>query len=105
MKVKTASWFTFNLHLHLGEGGGGGASNLHISDTCCMVHRYVETSDGEVRMFEAGDILFQDNTANSPAAIFPNLAKHISGQVGDQPCNIVVTQVNFNPTVDQPCPF
>jgi len=56
-------------------------------------------------MFEAGDILFQDNTANSPAAIFPNLAKHISGQVGDQPCNIVVTQVNFNPTVDQPCPF
>ncbi|DBB18177.1 TPA: hypothetical protein ACH3X3_003150 [Trebouxia sp. C0006] len=66
---------------------------------------YIETSDGEGRIFEAGDILFQDNTANSPAAVFPNLAKHISGQVGDQPCNFVVTQVNFNPTVDQPCPF
>ncbi len=78
---------------------------MHIFDTCFMVHRYIETSDGEGRTFEAGDILFQDNTANSPAAVFPNLAKHISGQVGDQPCNVVVTQVNFNPTVDQPCPF
>ncbi len=70
-----------------------------------MLFRYIETSDGEVQVFEAGDVLFQDNTASSPAAIFPNMAKHISGQVGDQPCNIVVTQVDFTPSVDQPCPF
>ena len=93
------------IRFHSGGRRGTSLAGMHILDTCFMVHRYIETSDGEGRTFEAGHILFQDNTANSPAAVFPNLAKHISGQVGDQPCNILVTQVDFNPTVDQPCPF
>ena len=68
----------------------------------CKGRRYVTTSDGETRVFKAGEVMFQDNTKVSPAASIP---QHISGTVGDEPCNLLITQVVFMPTVDRPCPF
>ncbi|KAK9827132.1 hypothetical protein WJX74_007617 [Apatococcus lobatus] len=64
---------------------------------------YVETGDGKIRVFEEGEIMFQDNTADNPAAMNP---QHSSGTVDDGvPCNIIATKVSFTPTCDRPCPF
>ena len=66
------------------------------------VTRYVKTSDGITRVFQPGEVMFQDNTKDSPAAKSP---QHASGTVGDEPCTVLITSVDFKPTVDHPCPF
>ena len=55
--------------------------------------------------FVPGNVLFQDNTPHSPAANTPNAARHISGNNGTVPCDMIGSQVVFPPTVDHPCPF
>ena len=71
---------------------------LNQAYTC----RYVQTSDGSRRDFRQGEVLFQDNTKDNPAAKPP---QHASGTVGDQPCNLLISQVTFPPSFDKPCPF
>jgi hypothetical protein len=63
---------------------------------------YVETTDGTRREFQPGEVLFQDDVENSPAAKPP---QHASGTVGSEPCNQMVLQVNRAPELDNPCPF
>lgn len=63
---------------------------------------YIETTDGGYYAFQAGEVLFQDNTAKSPAAKIP---EHYSGTVGDVPCQQMVIQLNRTPNVDSVCPF
>ena len=65
-------------------------------------HRYVKTSDGTRREFKVGDILFQDNTKDSPAAKEPH---HFSGTVGEGPCQQVIVQMSRKPEVDNPGPL
>ena len=78
-----------------------------IIDRIVPLHpcRYAKTSDGSVRHFMPGNLLFQDNTPSSPAANTPNAARHISGNDGTVPCDVLGIQVVFPPTVDHPCPF
>lgn len=64
--------------------------------------RYVETTDGTRREFKVGETLWQDNTKNSPASKTP---QHASGVIGDQACEVFISQVDFKETVDKPCPF
>ncbi|KAK3239473.1 hypothetical protein CYMTET_50597, partial [Cymbomonas tetramitiformis] len=60
---------------------------------------YVTTSDGSRREFTTGDVLFQDNTPDAPAAKIP---QHYSGTVGDVPCQQMIIQVDRAPEVDNP---
>ncbi|KAL2634763.1 hypothetical protein R1flu_006242 [Riccia fluitans] len=55
---------------------------------------YIKTTDGTYRAFQPGEVLFQDNTKNSPAAKVP---QHYSGQAGDVPCQQFVLQINRQP--------
>ena len=63
---------------------------------------YVKTSDGTRKEFGPGDVLFQDNTANSPAA---KAGEHYSGTAGRGPCQQMIVQVAWAPQVDKPGPF
>jgi hypothetical protein len=63
---------------------------------------FVETSDGTRREFSPGEVMFQDNVENSPAAKQP---QHKSGTNGKEPCNQMIMQVERKPEVDNPCPF
>lgn len=64
--------------------------------------RYIKTTDGSEYTFEAGEVLFQDNTVNSPADKVP---QHYSGAAGNAPCKQFVVQFNRTAEVDNPCPF
>jgi hypothetical protein len=66
------------------------------------VDRYVKTTDGTKFTFKPGDVLFQDNTKNSPANKQP---EHYSGVVGDQPCQQMIVQLSRPPQVNEPNPF
>jgi len=66
------------------------------------VDRYVKTTDGTKFVFKPGDVLFQDNTKNSPANKQP---EHYSGVVGDQPCQQMIVQLSRPPQVNEPNPF
>jgi hypothetical protein len=63
---------------------------------------YVKTTDGTKFAFKPGDVLFQDNTKNSPANKQP---EHYSGVVGDQPCQQMIVQLSRPPQVNEPNPF
>jgi len=63
---------------------------------------YVKTSDGTRREFGPGDVLFQDNTFNSPC---PKQAEHYSGNAGRGPCQQMICQIAWAPQVDNPGPF
>jgi len=63
---------------------------------------FVKASDGTTKEFGPGDVLFQDNTSNSPAASSP---RHYSGTVGRGPCQQMIVQVAWAPQVDHPAPF
>ncbi|KAK9807121.1 hypothetical protein WJX73_007671 [Symbiochloris irregularis] len=63
---------------------------------------YVETTDGTRREFKVGEVMFQDNTEDSPAAKTP---QHASGVVGEEPCIVLISQAEFKETVDKPGPF
>ncbi|KAG0589951.1 hypothetical protein M758_1G057600 [Ceratodon purpureus] len=63
---------------------------------------YIETTDGTRRNLKKGQLLFQDNTANSPADKSP---QHYSGTHGDKPCHQLIIQLSRPPQVDNPCPF
>mmetsp|Transcript_137045 Transcript_137045/g.382126 ORF Transcript_137045/g.382126 Transcript_137045/m.382126 type:complete len:209 (-) Transcript_137045:94-720(-) len=65
---------------------------------------YVNTTDGDQRYLPAGTWLFQDDTADHPAAQ-PGTRKamHYSEAVG--PCNQMVLQWDRAPVVGKPCPF
>jgi hypothetical protein len=76
-----------------------------IPDHLCsmpLTHRYVKTSDGTKFEFKPGDVLFQDNTKNSPANTPP---EHFSGVIGDEPCQQMIVQLSRPPQVDEPNPF
>jgi hypothetical protein len=64
--------------------------------------RNIETTDGSRHNFKKGQLLFQDNTATSPADKQP---KHYSGTHGNKPCQQLVVQISRPPQVDNPCPF
>jgi len=63
---------------------------------------YIETTDGSRHNFKKGQLLFQDNTATSPADKQP---EHYSGTHGNKPCQQLVVQISRPPQVDNPCPF
>lgn len=63
---------------------------------------YIKTTDGEKHVFKPGEVLFQDNTKTSPAQ---KLGQHLSGAVGDVPCQQFIAQFNRQPEVDNPNPF
>ncbi|KAL3693057.1 hypothetical protein R1sor_006708 [Riccia sorocarpa] len=63
---------------------------------------YINTTDATYHAFQAGDVLFQDNTKDSPAAKVP---QHFSGAVGDVPCQQFILQINRKPEVNNLCPF
>ncbi|MCO5594299.1 hypothetical protein L7F22_048328 [Adiantum nelumboides] len=63
---------------------------------------YIKTTDGSYREFLPGEVLFQDNTKDSPAAKSP---QHYSGAVGDVPCQQFVIQFDRVPNVNVVCPF
>ncbi|BBM98388.1 hypothetical protein MPTK1_1g13110 [Marchantia polymorpha subsp. ruderalis] len=63
---------------------------------------YIETTDGSRYEFQPGEVLFQDNTKNSPADKTP---QHFSGAVGDLPCQQFIIQFDRSPEVDNPEPF
>lgn len=69
-----------------------------------MCDRFFQTSDGEQRLFTAGDLLYQDNTKDSPTDTSP---KHSSGNAGldSSPVNMLLTFVNVAPQVGVLCPF
>jgi hypothetical protein len=68
--------------------------------TCAYpCRRYVKTSDGTKRDFKPGDVLFQDNTKESPAAKVP---MHESGVLGTVPCQQLIIQLLRAPEVDRP---
>lgn len=67
-----------------------------------MDFRYVKTSDGTRHDFKAGDVLFQDNTKDSPAQ---NQPQHYSGVVGNKPCQQLIVQLSRTPEVNNPDPF
>ncbi|KAJ7568187.1 hypothetical protein O6H91_01G022100 [Diphasiastrum complanatum] len=55
---------------------------------------YVKTTDGKKFEFHPGDVLFQDNTKDSPADKQP---QHYSGVVGDKPCRQMIVQLDRKP--------
>lgn len=55
-----------------------------------LVRRYVITTDGSRKDFKVGEILFQDDVEDSPAAKQP---KHYSGVNGDAPNQQLILQV------------
>eukprot|EP00879_Flechtneria_rotunda_P005712 GHRR01006013.1.p1 GENE.GHRR01006013.1~~GHRR01006013.1.p1 ORF type:complete len:192 (+),score=44.92 GHRR01006013.1:201-776(+) len=59
----------------------------------------IKATDGSEKVFVPGDILFQDDTEQSPAQKTP---KHWSGVVGDKPNQQVIIQVDCTPEVDKP---
>jgi hypothetical protein len=63
---------------------------------------YVKTSDGTKHVFKPGDVLFQDNTKDSPASDQP---QHYSGVVGDKPCQQMIVQLSRKPETNNPNPF
>jgi hypothetical protein len=63
---------------------------------------YVKTTDGTKFEFKPGDVLFQDNTKNSPANTPP---EHFSGVIGDEPCQQMIVQLSRPPQVNEPNPF
>ncbi|KAL2652033.1 hypothetical protein R1flu_020161 [Riccia fluitans] len=63
---------------------------------------YIETTDRSRYEFQPGEVLFQDNVEDSPAAKPP---QHYSGVVGDQPCQQFIIQFDRAPEVDNPEPF
>ncbi|KAG6549417.1 hypothetical protein Mapa_009136 [Marchantia paleacea] len=63
---------------------------------------YIVTTDGSYRAFQPGEVLFQDDTVDSPAAKIP---EHFSGAVGAVPCQQMIIQFNRPPEVDSVCPF
>jgi len=76
-----------------------------IPDHLCsmpLTDRYVKTTDGTKFEFKPGDVLFQDNTKNSPANTPP---EHFSGVVGDEPCQQLIVQLSRPPQVNEPNPF
>jgi len=65
-------------------------SRLWLFYQLCFWGRYVETTDGSRKEFVAGDVLYQDDCKKSPAEKTP---MHLSGVVGDVPCNQMICQV------------
>mmetsp|Transcript_96123 Transcript_96123/g.206221 ORF Transcript_96123/g.206221 Transcript_96123/m.206221 type:complete len:216 (-) Transcript_96123:81-728(-) len=66
---------------------------------------YVNTTDGNSRVFQPGDILWQDDSALNPGARNGTLkATHFSGTAGGS-CNQIILQARWTPVIDQPCPF
>lgn len=66
---------------------------------------FVKTSDGTRHVFSAGDVLFQDNTKDNPAAKKGAKAMHESGTEGDVPCRQLMLFVDRKPEVDNPGPL
>ncbi|KAK9786488.1 hypothetical protein WJX73_007012 [Symbiochloris irregularis] len=62
---------------------------------------FFNTSDGNQVLLTAGDLLYQDNTKESPASSSP---QHSSGNAGTEPVNMMLTFLNVAPTVDVQCP-
>lgn len=75
------------------------ASSRALSAPLC---RYFRTSDGAERILTAGDIMYQDNTEDSPVEISP---LHSSGNAGDEPVNLLLTFVDIPAAVNVLCPF
>ena len=62
---------------------------------------YIETGDGDRIEFSAGDVLYQDNTAEHPMATAgTQRAMHYSGAIGR--CNQLVIQVDRKPETGAP---
>jgi hypothetical protein len=66
---------------------------------CLAGSWYVETTDGDRKDFKVGEVLFQDDVEDSPAAKTP---KHASGVNGDEPNQQLILQVDREPEVDNP---
>lgn len=67
--------------------------------TCITGSWFVKTSDGTERVFLPGDVLFQDDTKDSPAAKVP---QHQSGQRGVVTNQQLIVQLKRSPEVDNP---
>ena len=77
-------------------------STVQGDSVLCLCCRLVQTTDGDSQIFRPGDIVFDDDTADSRAAKTPG---HESTAVGDRPLNLLMTSVDLDSTIDTPCPF
>ncbi|KAK9814294.1 hypothetical protein WJX72_003545 [[Myrmecia] bisecta] len=66
---------------------------------CLKGSWFVKATDGTKKVFKRGDVLFQDDVKDSPAAKQPT---HQSGVVGDEPNQQLIVQVQRKPEVDNP---
>lgn len=66
---------------------------------CLSGSWFVETTDGDRKDFQPGEVLFQDDCEASPAKKAP---KHKSGVNGDKPNRQMILSVDREPEVDQP---
>ena len=63
---------------------------------CLAGKWYIRTTDDKVTEFGPGDVLYQDNTAQHPAARpDTHRAMHFSASVGDEPCDQMIVQLKL----------